>query len=312
VALFGVLTESQITPTYGWFSPSELELVVQAIANHPNRESIIVVGGQSLVGWAELLAVPVPEVDTEYLTQDLDLLCTREDGAWLAEHLGTTFQAPTIDDATVQTGKLTYRSSDGSKLLVIDCLGAIVGPDTALVRRLSVSVQFAGWHVNLLHPLLCLESRLANLRHIASKRDGNGIAQAQVAVAVVEAYLADLVTRTPPGSQEMRAAVRRVIAMADSDAGYFCYQRWGIDSLIAISSACFSEWRYHLGKRRMHITMRRILHKREVCEAAAAKRVHMSRSARSADKKIAQGILTLLRRWDYRSEPWPGLSYRAE
>ena len=71
----------------------------------------------------------------------------------------------------------------------MDFLRTISGPSNEQVRKLAVPVQVGGISLNVLHTLLCLESRLANVAVIPGKRVGNGIMQSVWAVNIAKAYL---------------------------------------------------------------------------------------------------------------------------
>lgn len=299
MAVLGRLSAvSDSTSCYDWFKPDDFKVVADLLSVHPFRERIVIVGGQSLVGWALYFNIPIPQVETEYLTQDLDILCTADDGRWLARHLRSTFEAPSRDDHLIcQTGKLTYTPGPGRGILVIDCLSSIIGPTDDEVRRLAVAMDFAGVQLNLLHPLLCLHSRLANLFELPHKRDGNGIAQALVAVQVARAFMRQMVVMAKDVRRVVRPAVDQILRLAASKEGVFCYQKWAIDPLAAITPGCFTGWQRCLGKRRMYVRLSTLLRRREFADAAAAMQGHRPRTERSADDYVSRGVQSLLRRW---------------
>jgi hypothetical protein len=94
-----------------------------------------------------------------------------------------------FDDATPHTAKLSRTVDGGVKQ--IDFLVGIAGLDTAAVQRRAAVITLAsGVDLRVLHPLDVLESRLQNLLLIPGKRHAAGIAQAHLAVKVVNAFLA--------------------------------------------------------------------------------------------------------------------------
>lgn len=293
-------------PKYDWFSPQDFEDVALILSKQEERERFIIVGGQSLVGWCQVLEVPVPAPkNTPYLTQDLDLLCTRNDAAWLAGQLGTELHQPTIDDATPQTGKLLYRPSLTRGLLVIDCLSGILGPSTEHVQKMAVTVDYNGVRLNLLHPLQCLQSRVANLYHLKSKRDGNGVAQALVAVHVVRAYLEQQAASPHVPRVVMMRAVRRLLGIARSSAGIFCFENYGVNPLHAITAAAFDGHTRLLGKHRYQQPLRLALRKQEIAIARRNGSTWLSRKSRGADELVNKQARDLLAIWGYHKPAGP-------
>lgn len=259
-------------------------------------------GGQSLVGWCRLLGVPAPAPrGTPYLTQDLDLLCTRTDAEWLAQQLGWELHQPTIDDATPQTGKLVSRPSATRGLLVIDCLSSILGPELEHVQKMAVPISYNGYRLNLLHPLLCLHSRVANLFHLSSKRDGNGVAQAIVAVRIVRAYLEQQAADPKVPKQVMMRAIRRILRISSSPEGIFCFIHYGVNPLHAITAAAVDGLTRPLGKYRCRKPLRVALRKQEIALARQAGKGHASRESRGADQLVDQQTRDILASWGYRN-----------
>jgi hypothetical protein len=155
----------------------------------------------------------------------------------LARALGATFTRATFNDNTPNTALAVMIGKDGRKL-VVDFLGALIGLNQDEVRKLAVPIEVEGepplW---VMHPILCLQSRLANLHRLSEKRTGNGIAQARVAVHVAQALLAE-----HHDAHRHRAAGRlakRISRIAASAAGVFTFFEYEIDPLSAITPARF-------------------------------------------------------------------------
>jgi hypothetical protein len=127
--------------------------------------------------------------------------------------------------------------TDGRKLIV-DFLGTLIGLEQDEVRRMAVPIEVEGEPPMLvMHPILCLQSRLENLQKLPGKRDGNGIAQARISVDVASAHLAEL-----HGAGRHRVAGRtakRISQIAASPAGVFTFCEYGIDPLLAIDPTRF-------------------------------------------------------------------------
>jgi hypothetical protein len=215
----------------GWFSPPDLDLLFKAISKIENPGNIVLVGGQSLSFWVDHYDIPIPTTDTPYLTQDADFLAGKNDALAISELLGGQIKLATLDDNTPNIATLVFRGSTGNKLL-IDFLGIIVGVDEGEIRKLAVPVERGEWHLNILHPILCLKSRISNLCQLPSKRNKNGIEQARVAVDVAKHYIRD---RINEGS--VRAALKtanQIAELAQSRAGLYVWEKYGIDVLESI------------------------------------------------------------------------------
>jgi hypothetical protein len=76
---------------------------------------------------------------------------------------------------------------------------------------------------------------MANLKAHTSKRQGNGVLQAQWALAILRAYLHYMVNSGAP-ENTMRAQIHRVAEVAEygSSAAEFCFIQYQIDPLTSV------------------------------------------------------------------------------
>jgi hypothetical protein len=128
------------------------------------------------------------------------------------------------------------------------------------ITKLAVQVQLDDWDpIQVMHPVLVLVSRCANLERLPNKRTGNGITQARIACAVVQRYLEECIV-DPNRAREALRATDRLAELAKSKAGVYVWQRWGIDVLATVDPGRmpgeFSRsWAYEVarvkGKRRI-------------------------------------------------------------
>jgi hypothetical protein len=88
----------------------------------------------------------------------------------------------------------------------------------------------------VLHPLLVLESRCANLLTLRHKRESNGITQARVACQVVARYLTECLAN-PERKREALKASKRIAALAKKQAGIFVWKEWGIDVMSVVDQS---------------------------------------------------------------------------
>jgi len=178
-------------------------------------QGALLVGGQALAFWALHFEVePVGVLATE-VTTDADFLGTRAIAMALHKALGPPWKirVATADDVGFQTAKV-YATVPGGGLKQVDFLAAVVGLDTAAVRKRAVEARTPdGANFHVLHPLDVLESRLRNLDSLPAKRNDVGIAQARLGIRVVRAFIETLLDEGEKPRLVLQAA-RRVAKLA--------------------------------------------------------------------------------------------------
>jgi len=133
-------------------------------------------------------------------------------------------------------------AADGRKLLV-DFLSTLIGLIQDEVRRMAVPVEVEGEPpVWVMHPILCLQSRLENLYRLPAKRNGNGVAQARVAVDVAREFLIGL--HADEDQRSAGRAAKRICRIAASPAGVFAFFEYQIDPLAAVDPGRFPDPRF--------------------------------------------------------------------
>ena len=215
------------------FTFDDFVFVGGKVSRDPER--LVLVGGQALETWGVVLDCPAPLGDGTPLTEDADWLGSKTDAKWLCDMLGAgqheLYLAKDFEEGA-NTGVAFIERPD-KRVLMMDFLRAIVGPTNEQVRRLAVPLSFRGITVQVLHPLLCLHSRLSNLAVIPSKRRGNGPMQAVWAVKIAGAFIQKLLS-----DGDTRQAIRachKVADLAASRHGKYCYTHFEVDPLLAIS-----------------------------------------------------------------------------
>lgn len=221
---------------FGWFTLPDLNLLYAAVNNLPEPSSVVLVGGQSLSLWADYFRIDVPVQETAYLTQDADFLGTHRDADLLARLLGAKIHKATLDDNTPNLAVLAFKGVGGKNLL-IDFLSVIIGVDENSIRKRAISVVFQDRLVRVLHPLLCLKSRIENLKALPAKRNGNGISQARVAVEVAKRYIEERLKEGP--EREAIYAAKQLREMALTPAGVYVFHHYQIDVLDAVVPEIF-------------------------------------------------------------------------
>lgn len=122
---------------------------------------------------------------------------------------------------------------------MLDFLRAIVGPDGPEVRALAVPIRVStdqdSYRLNILHPLHCLHSRLANLEKLPVKRKGNGPLQGRWAIDIAEGYLRK---RLQDGAapRELIRICHKIAENAEYKSGPYCFDNFGLDPLMAVKT----------------------------------------------------------------------------
>lgn len=217
------------------FSFEDFLFVGRQLAQDPDR--LILVGGQALETWGHVFNVPPPTGEFSPLTEDTDFLGSKKDAIWLCNLLGresTELIVAKDFDPSVNTA-IAYIERPDKRILMIDFLRAIIGVDDQLIKKTAVPIDVAGIRLHVLHPLLCLQSRLANLEHLRTKRNTNGVMQANWAVAIVREYLSQAVRRGAT-QRELISEVTKVVECAEYKSGPFCFRHFSIDPLQAITT----------------------------------------------------------------------------
>lgn len=217
------------------FTAEDFNFVTSQLTEDPDR--LILVGGQAIEVWGVLFDVPSPIGDHAPLTEDADWLAGPQDAQWLCDKLGgpesVDIQFPEAFDSTPSSALAYLRR--GERILMMDFLRTIVGPKPEQVQKLAVNVDVQGNVFAVMHPLLCLESRLANLHIIPSKRLGNGPMQAQWAIEIVHAYLAHLVSSSHDKEQVAKAC-REIAELATfKPCGIYCYKNFSLNPISAVT-----------------------------------------------------------------------------
>lgn len=217
---------------YGWFSPEDFQFLVERLRRLDERETIVLVGGQAVTAWALYYGIEVPKTDAPYLTQDADFHGTRLAAEHLAEVLGGTARLPGPDDHTINTGTVVFHSPTTGDKLLVDVLHHVHGLKPEEIQKLAVPVGLMGGQINLLHPLLSLESRIKNLADLAHKRTPEGIAQARVALQAAQAFVDRIEDQRP-----LLKAYTRLADLAESPAGVKVFLAHRIDPLSIVDVA---------------------------------------------------------------------------
>jgi hypothetical protein len=231
-----IVTESGIDA----FTREDFFHITGRVSQDPSR--LVLVGGQALETWGILLNVLAPTGNQHPLTEDTDWLGSVKDAEWLASLLGNEqsveLNCPSMDDSTPNTAVMFLQRPDG-RVLLMDFLRCVTGLNEKDIKTLAVTLDVPhadGSKVRLqvLHPLHCLASRMANLQTHPAKRQGNGPMQAVWAVDIVRAFLYALAHRGD--AAQTRKACHSVAELAAYGPAEYCYLNFNLDPLSAVTS----------------------------------------------------------------------------
>ena len=209
--------------------------VGKSLSQDPGR--LVLVGGQAIEIWGNFFKILPPTGDQAPLTEDTDFLGDRHDAKWLCKLLGRgeTELVVAKDFDPSPNSAIAYLKRPDGRILLIDFLHGIVGVSNQEICKTAVRVTVAGCELQVLHPLLCLKSRLANLESLSTKRNTNGIMQAQWAINIVHAYLLNLLDREGVAQRDLIRQFTDVSELAEYGSGPYCYRNFGLDPLKAIT-----------------------------------------------------------------------------
>jgi hypothetical protein len=192
----------------------------------------VLVGGQALAFWADHLSVARPRELEVAITADADFIGDSALAKKLGEALNWKWWIPKVDDATPQTGKVTHKLRDGS-VKQVDLLSGVVGLTTIDVKRRAIEMDVPEiGTLRVMHPIDVLDSRIHNLVLLPGKRNAAGIAQGQLAIAMVRAFMAREIEMR--GERLTLKLLERVAAIAAESGAVRIFLLYGIDPLAAV------------------------------------------------------------------------------
>jgi hypothetical protein len=224
----------QSSRSFDWFTRDEIKRVFKALSANDIGDSIILIGGQSIAFWAQYYRISIPQTESPALTQDLDFLGKAAAAKALGNAINAKVKIATFDDSTPNTGLLTWAPSQSSdRRLLIDFLRNVLGVLDKDVKNLAVTVAIEDLPaIKVLHPIICMQSRFANLATLSSKRDKNGIIQAKLSVEIAKQFIAN--DAMPLGNTVVSRAISRIMAICTAPSAIYVLHEFGIDGRDAI------------------------------------------------------------------------------
>jgi hypothetical protein len=195
--------------------------------------SALLVGGQALAIWAEFFEIEPTGVLSQKVTGDADFIGSKAVANRLSLALKWNLYLPKFDDSTAQTAKVAT-TLPGGGVKQVDFFSSIVGLDTAKVQERAAELDLPnGITVRVLSPPDVLESRLRNLDALPEKQNETGIAQAELAIAVIAKFF-DFLIKEDIGVRGLLDLVKRLTQIAFNKRLAQVCVRYGLDPLSAV------------------------------------------------------------------------------
>ena len=211
------------------------------------ERDLVLVGGQAVNFWASLYQARVPALAREapFTSKDIDFCGDQRAVRACAERLGGTPRVATFDDATPNSGTVVFVDAAGVTR-TLDVVTAPYGLDSAEVHDTAVPVELpddtgasAGVRFYVMHPVLCMESRVHNVVGLPGAYDTElGRKQLRLSILFAREFLLDVLDARVGADDPARTALKlneRIFrfCMRDHHAKDL-YREKGIDPAAAI------------------------------------------------------------------------------
>lgn len=217
-------------------TPDQLKHLLQTL--HQAQIELILVGGQAINLWAMQYKQATPAWDTllPYASVDLDFYGGRIEAVQCGQVLGGQVTLAQNFDPSPNAGVVMV-NWHGIPLR-IDILASVYGLADAEIA--STALEFVGsgplaaLTLKVLHPLLCLESKLKCLQNLdqTTRQDEKHV---RLAVLILESFLSEQLAQSL--TRQVLNLVERLVDNAWTDAGLNAWYRYGIQIETAIPLA---------------------------------------------------------------------------
>lgn len=204
-----------------------------AILRAADAARVILIGGQAVGFWSERYLERCPELQAEapFSSRDVDFQGDRAGVAVLAASLGARAYFPRSMEDVTNTGYLEVRLGDVE--VGVNVLVSPYGVPREVVEASAVRTRLGDFELRVMHPVLCMESRLANVAGLG--REGpRSLAQARASIVCAREFIRELVDLG-----EVRSALRlceRVYAHARSNShARAAFAKHGLDAFAAVT-----------------------------------------------------------------------------
>lgn len=243
------------------------EDVVGLLERLATIEGLVLVGGQAVDFWCARYATRSKALGGggPYTSADVDLMGSPALVEQVARALGGRFRLPDPFDPTPSAGIVRYRDAAGVER-TLDVLREVHGIASKRVRDSAIEVELRGddrrFRFRVLHPVLCLESRVKNFVGLPGYDGPHSKRQLAAATICVLELVRDLVDAGR--TRESLRIFERVFRTADSPAADAVARRADVEIFDAVAPleglpAAFRERRYPRMRARIEARRRRAL-----------------------------------------------------
>lgn len=193
-----------------------------------SESGLVLIGGQALNYWADHY---LPDTNVAPPTsKDLDMQGDKRAVEAAASTLGVAPRWSTREMDTVNSGLIEVTTAEG-ELLEINVLHSVFGLKSEDVARTAIPVAIGGAWIRVLHPVLVMESRFANISGL-HRTNEHALSQARTSVECVRAMLRE---RAPDNPREALDLITRIFRYSRSNMHARCvYRDHDIDAFAAV------------------------------------------------------------------------------
>jgi hypothetical protein len=187
------MTESDERPLFG---PAD---VIPIASNVTVEDGAFIIGGQATNLWAWFFREQEPELKVPLTSADIDYFGPYEAAKKFADAVGGEVLRPSPEDMNTPNTAVVITKIGGHDVK-IDFLNGVLGVRreelqdgvSLIALQAEVNGEVREVQVPVLHPVLCLKSRVANmLSPILARRDPLARRQLRAAVVIVRRYIDD-------------------------------------------------------------------------------------------------------------------------
>jgi hypothetical protein len=172
--------------------------VIKIVSNLTVDDEAFIVGGQATFLWAGFYETMQPELEKykPFTSKDIDYYGGVQAAEKLAEAIGGTVKTPDKDSMNSPSTAIVEANMNG-RPIIVDFLHDIIGVKREEFRNGVTTIMLRSEdgstiEVAVMHPVLCLKSRIGNIMSPATqRRDEIAIRQINAAWWVVRTYIDD-------------------------------------------------------------------------------------------------------------------------
>lgn len=194
-------------------------------------DTLVLVGGQALNYWLAYYRKRDARLRRKagVTSTDIDILGSNAAINRIADalHVRPKNEGPRTSTVAV----VRFKDRDGVDR-IIDFMRAVHGLTERRVRETAVEVQTTSGPLRIMHPVVCLESRVHNVHSFEKYQDDRSLRQLDAAIGVARGYVTECCERNEV--RRARRAIDLIAKLARSAAGRGVFTMHRLDPLDAI------------------------------------------------------------------------------